>query len=156
MNKTLPSPSRRSRPPQISADEAFSNRFGSILFSLYNPHVAPNFDPMPIAPERPKKKNDDDEIPPFESPLCSFKVKTDLEEADRLEAGVIQRFDERSRVLVAEIGKQEYDIEVSMVPFDVERTGGDRIQKHSPPRTVKDDARSFVERKKKFADTLNI
>ena len=152
-SKTLPSPSRKAK-SVVSADQAFSSRFGSILFSLYNPHVAPNFEPLPSGVEPPKKKDEDDEVPPFDSPLCAFKVRTDLDDDAKSEGEVIHRFDERSRVLVAEIGKQEYDIEVSMVPFDVERTGGDRIRKRSPPKSVKgDDARSFVERKKKFNQT---
>ena len=153
-SRTSPSPSRKAKSTvSVSPEYAFSNRFGSILFSLYNPHVAPIFDPLPDSSEPPRKRRDEDEIPPFNSPLCSFKMKTDLEESAETEAAVIKRFDERSRVLVAELGKQEYDIEVSMVPFDVERTGGDRIRRQTPPKKTSDDARSFVERKKKFSST---
>lgn len=130
----------------VSANEVFSNRFGSILFSLYNPQIEPVFDPMPKKQQMKKKKYDiDDEIAPFESPLCSFKVKTDMEDDNAEEESLVRQFNARSKVLVSELSKAEYDIEISMIPYDVERNGADRMSVVSPSK-MSCDAKSYVER----------
>lgn len=132
--------------PELSADEAFSNRFGSILFSLYNPQISPDFDPLPKRKTTKKKYDIDDDITPFESPLCSFKVKTDLKDDAKEEDSLVHQFVERSKVLVAELSKPEYNIEVSMVPYEVERVGGDRMSRITSPSKVSLDTRSYAER----------
>jgi hypothetical protein len=142
--------SRRSKSqsaPDLPPDVLFTNRFTSILFSLYNPHI-----PLDLAPAKPKKADADspkakpEKLPPFDSPLCSFKVKSDLRQSQAEQDQVVASFDRRSEVLLAELGKKEYDIQVSMVPYDVERTGGDRIsQKSASDKSKKkkaDDASS--------------
>jgi hypothetical protein len=111
-------------------DVAFSKRFATTLNSLYNPHITPKFDPLPTAPEGPKPKGLD-KAPAFDSPLCTFRVKTDLQESEARQAELEEAFDERSRALLAELSKKEYDIEVSMIPYDVERSAGDRMSRSS-------------------------
>jgi hypothetical protein len=144
--------SRRSKSqasPELPPDAAFTNRFSSILFSLYNPHIA-----VDLAPIRSKKpdahapKAKPEKLPPFDSPLCSFKVKSDLRQSQAEQDQVVSNFDRRSEILLAELGKKEYDIEVSMVPYDVERTGADRMsQKSASDKSKKkkaDDASSRI------------
>lgn len=114
---------KRAQLEPTSPEAAFSNRFSSILFSLYNPQIDPNFDPFPPSNKKPFQQ---EELPPFESPLCSFKVKTEMEDDENKHQQLINEFSQRSAVLVTELSKSEYDIQVSMVPFDVERTAADR------------------------------
>jgi hypothetical protein len=122
-------------------EDAFSKRFAAVLFSLYNPHIAPELNPLPSAPSAPKPKGID-KAPAFDSPLCTYRVRTDLQKSAEDQAAVVAAFDQRSRVLLAEIKKDEYDIEVSMVPYDVERTAGDRMSTRSGATTPASGRRS--------------
>jgi hypothetical protein len=110
----------------IPPAQAFSERFSSIFFSLYNPQRSPDFTTPPIFPAPPGSKGEE-KLPKFESPLCTFKVTTELEDSKEEGAKILQQFNQRSAVLVAEMQKPEYNIEVSMLPYDVERSGSDRI-----------------------------
>jgi hypothetical protein len=110
----------------MSPEQPFSDRFSSIFFSLYNPQRAPDFTIPTVSP--PKEPSEvEGKLPAFDSPLCVFKVKSDLAAFRQGEAVIIEAFDERSAVLVSEMKKTEYDIEVSMIPYDVDRPGSDRI-----------------------------
>jgi hypothetical protein len=62
-------------------------------------------------------------------------VKEDLQESESHETEIVNAFDQRSRTLLAELSKKEYDIEVSMVPYDVERSGSDRMSRRSGATT---------------------
>jgi hypothetical protein len=58
-------------------------------------------------------------------------VRNDLKDSENTEEDHVKQFDKRSRELLAELSRKEYDIEVSMVPYDVERSGGDRMSRRS-------------------------
>jgi hypothetical protein len=110
----------------LPPEQAFAERFSSIFFSLYNPQRAPDFTAAPVsAPREPSEV--EGKLPAFDSPLCVFKVKSELAASKDDEAAIMESFDERSAVLVSDLKKTEYDIEFSMVPYDVERPGSDRI-----------------------------
>ena len=125
---------KKKKLPPAPASVSFSQRFQSILFSLYNPQdrdqlVYDSLHPLPAgsvsASEKPKKYVED--YPDFSSPLCSFKVRNDIEEDGESRKKLLDAFHRRSAELVNELSLREYDqIKVSMVPFDVERTAEDR------------------------------
>jgi hypothetical protein len=126
----------RKRVSEDPPDLAFSKRFSTILFSLYNPHISPEFDRLPSQPESSTKSKGLDKAPSFDSPLCTFRVKSDLQESEARQDEIIQAFDQRSKALLSELKKKEYDIEVSMVPYDFERSGGDRMSRKSGTTTL--------------------
>ena len=136
---------------KISSREIISLSYGSkrIFFSLYNPQDRKNliFNAVRYV-DSPKDSNNDnqskEDYPQFNSPLCTFKIKTDIEDKKSTRDNLLNAFHSHSSQLVNELSSKEYDkIEVSMVPFDVERTGDDRS--HKEPRRQMDDKMKDVQ-----------
>lgn len=134
---------KRSQLDKQPAKNSYSQRFQSIFFSLYNPQDREKviFDALPLVDSPTDANNDkqsNDEYPQFNSPLCAYKIKTEIEENKLTRDQLLQSFHAHSSQLVNELSLKEYDkIEVSMVPFDVERTGDDRS--HKEPRRQSDE-----------------
>ncbi|KAK8882988.1 hypothetical protein M9Y10_045635 [Tritrichomonas musculus] len=126
---------KRSQLPPQQASLSFSQRFQSIFFSLYNPQdreklIYDTLPPIDLSVDEKNQNQSNDEFPEFNSPLCAYKIKTDIEENKSTRDQLLQAFHVHSSQLVNELSLKEYDkIEVSMVPFDVERTGDDRSHK---------------------------
>lgn len=57
--------------------------------------------------------NEEEDIPPFESPLCSFKIKMDVEDDRERSAQAFELFHERTKVLVAELVDNSYSVDNS-------------------------------------------
>ncbi|OHT00782.1 hypothetical protein TRFO_07761 [Tritrichomonas foetus] len=112
-------------PPSVS----FSKRFQNVLFSLYNPQDREKliYDTLPPMSEVKESRPPKEDPPEFNSPLCAYKIRVDLEEDGETRKKLLTDFHNRSAELVNELSLKEYDqIKVSMVPFDVERTAEDR------------------------------
>lgn len=144
---------KRSQLIPQQANQSYSQRFQSIFFSLYNPQDREKviFDTLPLVESPTDSKNQNqnqnqtkDEYPQFNSPLCAYKIRTEIEENKSTRDQLLQAFHNHSSQLVNELSLKEYDkIEVSMVPFEVERTGDDRS--HKEPRRQSDDRMKDVQ-----------
>lgn len=142
------SPQSKFKDPQ----EIFSSRFSSILFSLYNPQIVPNFDTS--LKSGVKAKSDlDDKFPSFDSPLCQYKIEADLEEGNHRDI-FLGKFNERARVFAAEIRNEKYVDDFSMVPFDIERSPLDRGSA-SPPKPNQKLEEVRKQREKQQAESLS-
>jgi hypothetical protein len=83
-------------------------------------------------------------------------VKSELTATREEEAAIIEAFDERSAVLVSELKKTEYDIEVSMIPYDVERPGSDRITEARDKKRKGDSDKGSVAGSRRGSDAASI
>lgn len=163
-SKLSTSSKKRNLQPQ-SVNDIFSQRFQSVLFSLYNPpdrERAVYGNLPPLSEDISGSQSNVNDIPEFNSPLCSYTIKTEIKKDKETRNQQLDAFHNRSVQLINELSQPDYDkVQISIVPYETDKEfkdinsnarkkkADDRIRQKREDRSIASYRRQDEERMQK-------